>query len=147
VRIGFAQPSPDLVVEPVDGSEPLGALLVPVPNLEFLPLLPKEFGEARRRVRPGGLKGASRVFLQVFRHGSCSWTAPASSGPPWRRRPSPISDTPEPPHEPPTEGPGIGPECAESGVGNLARLQLADGRAVDPRPLGQVGEAQTLTFA
>ena len=53
----------------------------------------------------------------------------------------------EGPGQPASESPGIGPERTDRRVGNLARLELADRRAVDPRPLGEVREAQPLPLA
>ena len=58
-----------------------------------------------------------------------------------------IADRFEGPCEPPSQGPGIGPKGSDRRVGKLARLQLADRRTVDPRPLGHISEAQPLLLA
>jgi hypothetical protein len=45
-----------------------------------------------------------------------------------------------------TQGPSVRPEGADRWVGNLARLELTDGCAVDPRSFGHVRQAQALSL-
>ena len=52
----------------------------------------------------------------------------------------------ERPGEPPPQGLGVPRERADGRVSELAGFELADGGTVDPSPIGDVREAQSLSF-